>query len=262
MSTAAALALVRHQTRYDLRSFKRNRQARFTTLVFPILLLIVLVSVGGGNRTVLDHGAQIRLSTYYVPGIIALAIVASCFASLVVTVVNQRESGVLKRRRATPVPAWVLLAGQTLTAIAVSLGVGALLLVIGTQRYDVAITPPALPGLIVFTVLGCAAFCCIGYAVSTFINSVSAVQPVVQLMLLPLYLISGVLVPASKLPRVFDDVATVLPLEHVSGGLRAALGAHGNGLGLRLSDLAVLLAWTAAALVIALRRFSWLPREA
>ena len=87
-------------------------------------------------------------------------------------------------------------------------------------------------------------------------------QPVVQLMLLPLYLISGVLIPASKLPRVFDDVARALPLEHVSSGLRASLAAHGGGLGLRFTDLAVLLAWTAVALAIALRRFSWLPREA
>ena len=260
--TTTRLTLVHHQFRYDLRSFKRNRQARFTTLVFPVLLLIVLVGVSGGNRTVLDHGERMKLSTYYVPGIIALAIVASCFASLVVTVVNQRESGVLKRRRATPVPAWVLLAGQTLTATTVSLGVGAVLLVIGTQGYDVRITPSALPGLLLFTLLGCAAFCCFGYAVSTFINSITAVQPVVQLMLLPLYLISGVLVPASKLPRVFDDAAHVLPLEHVAGGLRAALGAHGGGLGLRFSDLAVLLVWTAVALAIALRRFSWLPREA
>jgi hypothetical protein len=71
-----------------------------------------------------------------------------------------------------------------------------------------------------------------------------------------------VLVPASKLPRAFDDAAGVLPLEHVASGLRAALGAHGSGLGLRFSDLAALFAWTAVALAIALRRFTWLPREA
>ena len=204
---ARALALVRHQFRYDLRSFKRNRQARVTTLIFPVILLVVLVGVSGGNSTVLDHGVHVKLSTYYVPGLIALAIVASSFANLVITIVNQRESGVLKRRRATPVPAWVLLAGQTLTAISVSLMVGGVLLVVGTQGYDVPLTASALPGLLIVTVMGSAAFCCFAYAVSTVIRSVSSAQPVVQLLLLPLYLISGVLVPASKLPRLFDDAA-------------------------------------------------------
>jgi ABC-2 type transport system permease protein len=254
-----ALALVRHQFRYDLRSFKRDRRARFTTLVFPVVLLVILVGARGGNTTVLDHGAHMKISTYYVPGIVALAIVASSFASLVITIVNQRESGVLKRRRATPLPAWVLLAGQTLTAITVSLGVSALLLVIGTQGYDVAISPSAIPGLVVFTVLGSAAFCSFAYAVSTLIRSVASAQPVVQLMLLPLYLISGVLVPAAKLPRALDDIAQILPLEHVASGLRGALQPHGPGLGLHAGDVAVLIVWTAVALAVALRRFSWLP---
>ena len=115
---ARALALVRHQFRYDLRSFKRNRQARVTTLIFPVILLVVLVGVSGGNSMVLDHGVHVKLSTDYVPGLIALAIVASSFANLVITTRQPARVGVLKRRRATPVPAWVLLAGQTLTAIA------------------------------------------------------------------------------------------------------------------------------------------------
>ena len=42
--------LVAHQFRYDLRSFVRDKQARFTTLILPIILLLVLVSVGGGTK--------------------------------------------------------------------------------------------------------------------------------------------------------------------------------------------------------------------
>jgi ABC-2 type transport system permease protein len=168
---------------------------------------------------------------------------------------------VLKRRRATPVPSWVLLAGQTLTAMTVSLMVGGVLLVVGTQGYDVPITASALPGLVIVTVMGSAAFCCFAYAVSTVIRSVTSAQPVVQLLLLPLYLISGVLVPASKLPRLFDDAARVLPLEHVANGLRSALQPH-TGLGVHPEDLAVLALWAAVALAIALRRFSWMPQDA
>ena len=50
---------------------------------------------------------------------------------------TQRETGVLKRRRATPVPAWVLIAGRALTAIAIALAVVAVLLVLGRFAYGV-----------------------------------------------------------------------------------------------------------------------------
>ena len=72
--------LVAHQFRYDLRSFMRDKQARFTTLILPIILLLVLVSVGGGNKTVVEGGRHIKVAVFYVPGLIALGVVSASFA--------------------------------------------------------------------------------------------------------------------------------------------------------------------------------------
>ena len=69
MKTPAAhgsLALVLHQGRFDLRSFLRNRQARFFTLVLPLLFLVIFNGVFGGN---LVGGAGLPAKLYYVPGI-------------------------------------------------------------------------------------------------------------------------------------------------------------------------------------------------
>ena len=90
--------------------FWRNPQSRFFTLAVPIIFLVIFVSVFGNNT--LKNG--VKASTYYVPGIAALAIIASSFLNLVIAITAQRESGVLKRRRATPVPASVLIAGVPL----------------------------------------------------------------------------------------------------------------------------------------------------
>ena len=102
-----------HQSSYDLRAFLRNRQSQFFTLALPILFLVIFASVfGGGGHTVAVPGGRISTSVYYVPGIIALGIIAACFVNLVVSVTAQRERGVLKRRRATPVPAAAIIAGR------------------------------------------------------------------------------------------------------------------------------------------------------
>ena len=45
------IRLLLHQLRYDLRSFSRNRQAAFSTLLLPILLLVILVNVGDRTAT-------------------------------------------------------------------------------------------------------------------------------------------------------------------------------------------------------------------
>ena len=51
-----------------------------------------------------EGGRHIKVAVFYVPGLIALGVVSASFANLVVDLVTQREAGVLKRRRATPVP--------------------------------------------------------------------------------------------------------------------------------------------------------------
>ena len=103
-------------------------------------------------------------STYYVPGLSALAIVAASFVNLVISITAQREAGVLKRRRATPVPAWVLIAGRTLTAIAVSLATLTILLAVGHFAYGVRPLRGDAPGVALTAIVGSVAFCALGYA--------------------------------------------------------------------------------------------------
>ena len=89
-----------HLFGYDLRAFARNRQSRFFTLALPVLFLVIFASVfGGSGNTTQVTGGRISTSAYYVPGIIALGVIAACFGNLVASVTAQRERGVLKRRR-------------------------------------------------------------------------------------------------------------------------------------------------------------------
>src|SRR6266568_3200427 len=143
--TARALGLVSHQARFELLGFVRNRQARFFTVALPVIFLVVFVGVFGNDTVGPEH---VKASIYYVPGLSALAVIAASFVNLVISVTAQRELGILKRRRATPVPAWVLIAGRTLASVVVGLAVMTVLLAIGRFAYGVHLPGSTIPGIL------------------------------------------------------------------------------------------------------------------
>jgi ABC-2 type transport system permease protein len=254
-----SLRLVLHQARFDLLAFFRNKQARFFTLILPLLFLIIFVSVFGNHTVGQDN---VKASTYYVPGLSALAVIAGSFVNLVISLTALREAGVLKRRRSTPVPAWVLIAGRALTAIVVSLGVMTVLLLVGRFAYGVRLPASTLPGVLVAAIVGAVTFCCLGYALTTVIHSADAAQPMVQAIMLPLYFISGVFIPNVNLPAWLQDVAEVFPVQHLAAGLHHAFDPATHGTGIVWSDVGVLALWAGVGLVVALTRFTWMPAAA
>ena len=249
-----------HQAGYDLRAFLRNRQSQFFTLALPVLFLVILASVlGGRGNTTQVPGGRISTSVYYVPGIIALGVIAACFGNLVASVTAQRERGVLKRRRATPVPAGAIIAGRVLTAVVVAVVMAVVLLAIGWAAYGAHVPGRTTLALVVTLVIGAASFCCLGYALASVVHDEDAALPATQAILLPLYFISGVFVAVTVLPHWLADVGEIFPVRHLANALLVAYNPHTTGLGFSGQDLLIVAAWGIAGLLIAVRKFSWLP---
>jgi len=253
--------LIFHQLRYDLLVVWRDPQSRFFTLALPVIFLILLTSLFG-NHTAIVHGHAIKNSTYYVPGICTLGIIAASFVNLVITITAQRESGVLKRRRSTPVPAWVLIASRTLTAAILSVVLVIVIVAIGRVAYGVRLPGSTIPALLVSIIVGAACFCCLSFALASFIRSEDSAQPIVQATMLPLYFISGVFIPKSQLSSSLKDIASVFPVSHLDDAMFKAFDPATTGAGFAGSDLLILLVWAAAGLALALWRFSWAPLTA
>jgi ABC-2 type transport system permease protein len=251
--------LVAHQLRYDLLVTWRNPQSRFFTLALPVIFLVLLTSLfGNGSRLV--HGHPIKNSTYYVPGISTMGIVSVSFVNLVITIATQRESGILKRRRSTPVPAWALLASRALTSVALALALVLVIVVIGRIAYGVHLPAATIPVYVLDVAVGAICFSALAFALTSFIRSEDSAQPVIQAITLPLYFISGVFVPASQLSSTLKEVADIFPVRHLNAALFKAFDPATKGSGFAGKDLLIVAIWAAAGLVIALRRFSWAPR--
>jgi ABC-2 type transport system permease protein len=251
--------LVGHQFGADLRCYLRNTQSVVFTIFLPVLFLVILASIFR-NTTVTVPGGVIKESVYYVPSLIAWGVITAAFSNLALSVVRNRESGIYKRRRATPLPASALIAARAGLAVLTALAITVVMLGIGWAAYGASIPGHTAPAFVLDIITGAVTFCCLGFAAATLIGNVDAVQPVVWATVLPLSFISGIFIPVSVLPAWLAYIGYVFPVHPLAAALLQAYNPYTAGSGLNWGYLAILAAWGAAGLIVAVRRFSWLPR--
>jgi ABC-2 type transport system permease protein len=248
--------LVLHQVRYDLRTFWRDPAALFFTAMLPVIFLVVFVGIFGNQDDPVRH---IKLSTYYVPGILALAVISATFVNLAITLTTLREDGVLKRLRGTPLPAGVFVAGRVLTSFVLAGILVVVLALIGRLGYGVALPGRTFPAFVLTLLVGTAAFCCLGIAVTRVIPTEKAGPAVTNAIVLPLYFISGTFFPVDDAPGWMRAVARVFPIRHFGQALLTTFAPAPGAATVEWGDLAVVAAWGLLGLLVALRTFRWTP---
>ena len=251
--------MIVHQAKYDLRTHFRDPQARGFTLALPVLLLLLFGYIFR-HQTFSYNGTKVPGVSYYLARMIVLDVVGATLSNLVVNVVTKRETGALKRRRASPVRPSALIAGDVITSGVTALGITVVLVLIGWLVFSVHLNG-ASAGLILLTVVvGTACLCGVAYAVSTFVKSQESAGPLVLLIMFVINAISGIYVPETLFPAWLRDVAQVLPIRPLATAVQAAVDPATNG-GRQFAwpDLLIVLAWGVVGTLFALRRFTWYP---
>jgi len=254
--TAATLAW--HQFRFDQRVFWRSPASVFFTVMLPLIFLFIFTGLFG-DETIEEYGG-IKVSTYYVPGIITLAVVSATLQSLAINLTEARESGRLKRIRSTPLPAWAFVAGRVGNAFVISVLMTLVVTLIGNLFFDVAIPTETIPALVTTLVVGAFTFSCLGFALTAAIPSQDAAAPIANVTLLPLYFLSGVFIPDTQIPDGVLHVADVFPIRHFFEAFFVGFDPNTTGAGFEWGHLAVLGLWGMAGLALAARYFRWAPR--
>jgi ABC-2 type transport system permease protein len=232
----------------------------FFTVIQPVIFLFIFVTVFGNDFTEVN-GHIIKRSSYYVPGILTLAVVSATFFNLTISLTRMRERGILKRVRSTPLPPWMFLGGRVGSCIVVTGLLVVLLGGIGKAVYGVAIPADTLAGLAISLLVGAASFCCLAFALTSRVPSEDAATPMCNAIVLPLLFISGVFIPNEELPASMQNVADLFPIKHLFQALLTGFDPAAKGPGVEVGHLAVMAAWGAAGLLVALFRFSWTPRS-
>ncbi|HSJ18357.1 MAG TPA: ABC transporter permease [Solirubrobacterales bacterium] len=248
-----------HQFRYDQRTFWRDPASVFFTILLPVIFMFIFATIFGDDP--IDELGGVKTTTYYVPAIVTLAVISATMVSPAISITQDRESGVLKRVRGTPLPPPVFIAGRVGNAIVISLLMVVLVTLIGRVVYDVEVPGATAPAVLVTLAVGAAAFSCLGIALTTVIPSEDAAPAVTNVVALPLYFISGIFIPESEIPDGVLHVADVFPFRHFFEAFFAAFDPNTTGSGIELGNLAVVAAWGAVGLIVAALWFRWTPRS-
>ena len=252
-------ALTVRQSGYVLLSMRRNPRVMVFTVAFPIVLLLLFASIfsKGTASTTKFVGGPIKTGAYFTAGIIAYAIAMACFSSLAISLTTQRENGLLKRFRGTPVPAWTFIAARICGSIVMVALMSVALLVIGWLVFSVKVSAAGIAELALFIVLGTAAMCSLGIAITTFTTTADSASTIAPFTTVILAFISGVFIPTDQLPNSLVQIGKVFPLAHLAQGLQAAF--NGGPVHLSGENVAVLALWGGVGIVFAARTFKWEP---
>jgi ABC-2 type transport system permease protein len=260
------LALVRTQVRYEQKSYWRNPGAAFFTFAFPLVFFFILVSVAGSQTdkdnlgTYLHNGHRVavKLVQYYTPSILSYAVMSACFLAVAMTLVRQREAGILKRMRGTPLPSWAYLGGVIGSAVIVAALLSIVCVVFSVVVYGAYFPIGHIGPLIVTIALAALAFCALGIAVSSLIPNIDSGPAIINLPYFVLVFISGTYFPISG---TLDHISKDLPLRPMILSLYKVFDPTNTGSIWSGRDLVVLALWGVGSSIFAVRHFKWEPRR-
>ncbi len=248
-------ALLWHQVRYEQLSFWRNPQNAVFTFALPALFITLLGALlHGGAASSYFYGRT--AIEYYVPTIAAMSVIGSCYGQLAVVLAMRRQNGVLKRVRATPLPASLYFLG--LLAHCMLVAVTDVVLIVGIGRIFGAPLPAHWLALAVTLAAGAASFCGLGVGVASLVRNAEAAPAVVQLVLFPLVFLAGTYLPIHS--ATLNAISGALPIRPFNLALLDALTGPAGQAGFDWRHLGVLAAWGIVGAAVGIRRFRWNPR--
>lgn len=260
-SQSAAFQQLRTQTTFNLIAFTRNPASTFFTIVLPIIFLVVFTTIFGNEEVANGR----RVATFYVPAILALALISATMVNLAITLTSRREQGVLKRVRATPLAPWIFIVAQGLAGMALSIFMAVLFVGIGWALFDVTVQAVGIIPFVVSVLLGAAAFSALGVALTTIITSEEAAPAVTNAVVLPLYFISDIfIISGDGSPAVGGFLATVanlFPIKHLGQALSESFDPFASEVPLPVDHWLMLAVWGVIGLLVGLWKFRWVPRR-
>lgn len=233
--------------------FWRSREAALFIFLFPLLLFVLLGSVYSGKI----YG--VPAPEALLAGLIGYGCANTAFAGLAIQLVIRREAAILKRLRATPLPARTYIAALLASTLFVFTLQTIALFLLGRVLYGTPF-PTAIGSLVLAVIFGAVAFAGLGVATSSLIRSAEGSSAVVNFILLPMAFLTGSFGPTRHYPAFLRAIGDVLPLKYFIDIVNAVY-LHGHALWTKPLALGVLAAWGTGGLVVAVLHFRWEPRE-
>jgi ABC-type multidrug transport system permease subunit len=205
------------------------------------------------NRLV--HEAGSRYIDFVVPGLLGMNLMGSAMWSLGFAIVEARQKKLLKRMVASPMPRWQYLLSFLLSRLVMLIVEVAFFLGFARVAFGVPFRG-SLWQLGMLCVLTSLVFSALGLLVATRARTMEAVSGLMNFVMLPMWILSGVFFSASRFPVAVQPLVRVLPLTAAIDAMRRNM-LQGLGFNHMLAPVAILLAWFVVPFAVSLRIFRW-----
>lgn len=206
-----------------------------------------------GNELIHETGA--RYIDFVVPGLLGMNLMGSAIWGMGFAIVEARQKKLLKRLVASPMPKWQYLASFLLSRLVMLvIEVGAFL---GFARLAFGVPfRGSLAQLIVLCLMTSLAFSALGLLVSSRARTMEAASGLMNLVMLPMWILSGVFFSAARFPLIIQPIVRALPLTAAIDAMRGNM-LQGMNLSQELPQVGILLAWFLVPFIVSLRIFRW-----
>src|SRR6266849_3205331 len=234
------------QTRVELLLTLRRGESVLITLIVPVVLLIFFASLN------IIPGSTGKAVDFLLPGMLALAIMATGMVSLGIATAYERYYGVLKRLGSSPLPRSGLIIAKVISVLALEVIQVIVLVGVAVALYGWRPTGSPVLALLVMA-LGTVTFAALGLAMAGALRAEVTLAGANALYLLFL-LFGGGILPLDHLPAGLAAIAQLLPAATLTQALQAALSSGAAFPGFPLLTLAL---WAVLILLFAARTFRW-----
>jgi ABC-type multidrug transport system permease subunit len=196
-----------------------------------------------------------RYIDFLVPGLLGMSLMGGGLWGVGFVTVDMRIRKLLKRFLATPMKKSQFLGGIMISRMAFMVPEVIILLVFARYAFDVRIHGSLLDVLLLI-ILGALSFSGMGLLVASRANTIEAVSGLMNLVMLPMWMLSGIFFSSERFPDAAQPFIKALPLTPLNDMLRAVM-LEGSSLVNHLPQIAILAAWGLITFALALRWFRW-----
>jgi ABC-type multidrug transport system permease subunit len=196
-----------------------------------------------------------RYIDFLIPGLLGMNLMGSAIWGMGFAIVDARRKKLIKRLVATPMPRYYYLLSFVLSRLALLVVEVGVVLGFGALVFQVPVRG-SLGGLALLCVLSSMCFCALGLLISSRAQTIEAASGLMNAIMLPMWIGSGVFFSAQRFPSVMQPFIKALPLTAVIDALRASM-LQGATLAQLSPQIAILCGWLVICFGLALKLFRW-----
>ena len=196
-----------------------------------------------------------RYIDFLIPGLLGMNLMGSAIWGIGFTIVDARRKKLLKRLVASPMPRAYYLLSFLLSRILLLIVEVSVLIGFGVALFRVPLRGSWL-SLSMICVLSSLCFCALGLALASRAKTIEAASGLMNIVMMPMWIASGVFFSSQKFPNVMQPFIKALPLTAVIDALRANM-LQGANFAQTAPQLGIILAWLVICFALALRLFRW-----